>query len=140
MYEVNKKMFCDIADDFAIVIDSDTGIYYGINNFGTSVFENLIKGSTVADVLDELNKIPGVPADIEQRLTTFIEKLREKKIIVDNGKTAKNEISINPELAIKDEFIFEVTGYADAQELLLADPIHDVEEALGWQPVLKDKE
>jgi hypothetical protein len=139
MYEVNKrKMFCDIADDFAIVINSETGIYYGINSFGTSVFENLAKGSAVADVLNELNKIPGVPADIEQRLTTFVEELKEKEIIV-GGTTAKNEITINPELAIKDEFILDVTGYADAQELLLADPIHDVEEELGWQPVLKDK-
>jgi hypothetical protein len=140
MYEVNKrKMFCDITDDFAIVINSETGIYYGINSFGTTVFENLIQGSVVADILAALNEIPGIPTDIEQRLTVFIDELKEKEIIV-SGPTAKREVNINAELAKADEFVFNLAEYADAQELLLADPIHDVEEELGWQPVLKDNE
>jgi hypothetical protein len=138
MYQVNpEKMFCDITDDFAIIINSETGIYYGINSFGTSVFENLIKGSAVPEILTELKKIPGIPADIEQRLVIFIEELKSKEIIV-NGTAVKNEIVINADLAVADEFVFSVSEYADAQELLLADPIHDVEEELGWQPIVKD--
>jgi hypothetical protein len=138
MYEVNKKkMFCDITDDFAIIINSKTGIYYGINTFGTSVFENLTKGSAVSDILAALKEIPGIPADIEQRLTTFIDELKAKEIIV-SGPTVKNEITINAKLAAADEFILNVAEYADAQQLLAADPIHDVEEELGWQPILKD--
>jgi hypothetical protein len=138
MYEVNKKkMFCDITDDFAIIINSETGIYYGINTFGTSVFENLIKGSDVNDILSALREIPGIPADIEQRLNDFIQALQEKEIIV-SGPTTKNEIKIDASLAAKDEFVLSVDAYADAQELLLADPIHDVEKEIGWQPVLKD--
>ncbi|GHV57727.1 hypothetical protein FACS1894182_07370 [Bacteroidia bacterium] len=140
MYSINKKkMFCDIADNFAIVINSETGIYYGINNFGTSVFEYLLRGSSPEAILDELNKLPGVPADIEQRLAAFIEELKAKEIIIEGAETVKNEIAINPEFASADEFKLEVSEYADAQELLLADPIHDVDEELGWQPVLKDE-
>jgi hypothetical protein len=155
MYQINKKkMFCDIADNFAIVINSETGIYYGINSFGTSVFEHLLKGAAPADILAELHTLDGVPSDMEQRLTDFVEELKNNEIIID-GTTTKNkiitskvesiapikpEIAINPELAEADEFILDVTEYSDAQELLLADPIHDVEEELGWQPVLQDIE
>ena len=138
MYEVNnKKMFYDITDDFAIIINSETGIYYGVNSLGTQVFDFLIKGSSVEDILTALNNIPGVPADMDQRLAKFIEELKGKEIITE-GPTVKNDISINAELAANDKFELSVTEYADAQELLLADPIHDVEEEEGWQPILKE--
>ena len=32
-----------------------------------------------------------------------------------------------------------ISEYADAQEMLLADPIHDVDEEEGWQPVFKEE-
>ena len=31
-----------------------------------------------------------------------------------------------------------LSEYADAQEMLLADPIHDVDEEEGWQPIFKE--
>ena len=35
VYVLNDaKMFSDIADGIAIVINSETGIYYGMNGFG----------------------------------------------------------------------------------------------------------
>ena len=34
----NDKMFVDITDGIAIVINSETGIYYGMNALGTNVF------------------------------------------------------------------------------------------------------
>ncbi|MDR0543694.1 MAG: PqqD family protein [Dysgonamonadaceae bacterium] len=140
MYAINKKkMFCDVADNFAIIINSETGIYYGINNFGTSVFEYLLKGSSPESVLEELNQLAGVPANMEQRLAAFIKELKDKEIIVE-GATKQNEISFNPEYAEADEFNLKLAEYADAQELLLADPIHDVDAELGWQPVLTDRE
>ena len=37
-YALNEsKMFMDIEDGVAIIINSETGIYYGFNAFGTSV-------------------------------------------------------------------------------------------------------
>ncbi|MDR2841465.1 MAG: PqqD family protein [Paludibacter sp.] len=139
MYQLNKKkMFCDITDDCAIIINSDTGIYYGINSFGASVFQWIIEGSALSDILVELSKIPNVPTDMEQRLTTFIQDLQEKELIVE-GQTIENKITINLDAAIKDKFIFKVLIFTDAQELLLSDPIHDAQEDIGWQPVLNVK-
>ncbi|MDR0812330.1 MAG: PqqD family protein [Paludibacter sp.] len=137
MYSLNKrKMFCDITDDFTVVINSETGIYYGINGFGSAVFQWIVKGASVQDILVELNKISGIPADIEQRLTAFVQDLREKEIIVE-AATIKNEIKINEAAAIDNEFTFDVSTFDDAQELLLSDPIHDVAQDTGWQPILK---
>ena len=41
-YQLNEdKMFADITDNVAIVINSETGIYYGMNALATVVFENM---------------------------------------------------------------------------------------------------
>ena len=138
MYGINKKkMFYDVTDDFAIVINYETGVYYGINGFGTLVFDFLMKGSSVEDILTALNKIPDIPADIDQRLAAFIEELKNKEIIIE-GPTVKNEINMDVALAAKDDFKFSIDEYSDAQELLMADPIHDVDEEAGWQPIVKE--
>ena len=49
-YVLNEeKMFADVTDGIAIIINSETGIYYGLNGLGTAVYENLMNGSSVAE-------------------------------------------------------------------------------------------
>ena len=141
MYSIDKKkMFCDITDDLAILINSETGIYYGINSFGTSILEYLLKGSSPEAILEGLNKLPGVPSDMEKRLSDFIGELKSKEILIEDSIVENIIISFKPELAEADEYKLILAEYADAQELLWADPIHDVDEELGWQPILNNKD
>ncbi|MDR2840267.1 MAG: PqqD family protein [Paludibacter sp.] len=128
-----EKIYCDTCADRSIVINSDTGIYYGINGLSSEVFNLLAGGTSVSAILDALKKIPEVPADIEQRLQHFIAELIEKEIFIESI-TADNEVVINPLLAENDNFTLLITEYADAREMLLADPVHDIDEDLGWQP------
>ena len=42
-YKLNEdKMFADITDGIAIVINSETGTYYGMNSYGSNVYENIV--------------------------------------------------------------------------------------------------
>jgi hypothetical protein len=133
-YVLNEeKMFSDIADGIAIVINSETGIYYGMNNFGTTVFENLQNGVSTENILEALKKLPGAPADIETRLSNFTAVLLENEVLI-KGEGSNAEAAINAETAATNNFSLEVKEYNDAQELLLADPIHEVKEDTGWQP------
>ena len=43
-------------------------------------------------------------------------------------------ISLSLFNASRGNFIISVDEYTDAQELLLADPIHEVKEDIGWTP------
>ena len=133
-YALNEtKMFADISDGIAIIINSETGIYYGMNSFGTTVFENIIHGVSIENIATALKNIANAPADIESRLNTFIDELKEKEIIIagtDNGNTA----TIDESAAKADAFEMSVNEYNDAQEMLLADPIHEVKEDTGWTP------
>jgi hypothetical protein len=128
----DEKMFSDIADGIAIVINSETGIYYGMNGFGTSVFENILGGADTEDILAEIRKIPDAPEDAEARLTAFVAALVDKELIMEGR--AEGTASLDADIAKNDAFALEVKEYDDAQELLLADPIHEVREDTGWTP------
>jgi hypothetical protein len=139
MYRLNEeKMFCDIADGYAIVINQETGVYYGMNPFGTSVFENLINGSSENDILAALKAFPGTPADMRGRLENFVSALLKKEIVTAVPGEGKKAV-LDSAIAVKDNFMPDVSEYADAKDLLLADPVHDVKEETGWQPVLKEE-
>jgi hypothetical protein len=133
-YKLNEeKMFSDITDGIAIVINSDTGIYYGMNKFGTSAFENLIKGVPAEKVLEAAKALPGAPDDLGANFTKFIDTLVEKGLVI-AGEASAETASIDAKAAEEDKFEPAVTEYSDAQELLLADPIHDVKDETGWTP------
>ena len=140
MYKLNEpKVFADVTNNIAVIINSETGIYYGINNSGSMVFQAIIDGCSIQSIIDGLKRIETCPNDIEQKLKTFIDNLLQKEIIVEGETSSK--IPVFDEIEIKqDNFEMKLSEYADAQELLLADPIHDVDETQGWQPIFKEEE
>ena len=127
-YALNdEKMFADVTDGIAIIINSETGIYYGLNNLGTSVYENLVNGATVEEISAKLKEISGGSADIDGNLKLFIDTLLEKELIIE-APSASADVNIDEIIAKEDNFIMTAKEYSDAQELLLADPIHEVKE------------
>lgn len=127
-----EKMFADITDGIAIVINSETGIYYGMNTLGSAVLENIINGASTENILKALKALPNVPADMEAKLNAFVEELKAKELVIEGGD-GSGEANISAE-AVADGFDLTVDEYSDAQELLLADPIHEVKEDTGWTP------
>lgn len=133
-YVLNEeKMFADVTDGIAIIINSETGIYYGMNGLGTTVYENLMNGASLESVLEALKSMAGAPADIEKRLNDFVKAMLDNELIME-GSTSNAEVNLDSSIASGDNFELKVEEYNDAQELLLADPIHEVKEETGWTP------
>lgn len=133
-YALNdSKMFMDIADGIAIVINSETGIYYGLNGFGTIVLEALTKGVDTDVVLKKIQSIQGVPADLEKDFFSFVEELIRDELLI-SASVQVSDFELDEKIAIADQFKMEIKAYSDAQEMLLADPIHEVKEETGWTP------
>lgn len=133
-YKLNEpKMFADIADNLAIVINSETGIYYGMNSFGSVIFDALIKGVSVENIKKSLKAMPEAPADIETKFDTFLTALIEDEVVVEAPEN-NMLVPIDLQIAKTDAFVMDFQSYADAQEMLLADPIHEVKEETGWTP------
>ena len=83
-YALNEaKMVMDIADGIAIVINSDTGIYYGLNAFGSMVLEALTKGVKPEIILEKIRLLSGAPTDCADKLSTFIDTLIKEELLVE---------------------------------------------------------
>lgn len=134
MYKLNEeKMFYDMAEGQAIVINFTTGMYYGTSSLGSAVLDSLLAGAAAEDVCKAIQALPGCPADMEVQLNAFIGQLLEKEIIVPaEGTGASCTIDAS---FLADGFKLTVDEFAEVQDLILADPVHDVDVEQGW-PIL----
>lgn len=129
----DEKMFADVTDGIAIIINSETGIYYGLNGLGTAIYENMVKGVSTDKILNALKSMAGCPVDVEKKFNNFVKSMVDFELIVKGGEDSA-DAEIDENLAKEDNFEMDVREYNDAQELLLADPIHEVKEESGWTP------
>ena len=104
-----------------------------MNGLGTNVFENVAKGIAIEKIATALKGLAGAPADVETRLNAFVGALKEKEIVIEGAENGE-DANIDEAVAKEDEFELSVNEYDDAQEMLLADPIHEVKEDTGWTP------
>ena len=128
-----SKMFADVSDGIAIVINSLTGIYYGMNQLGTVVFQNLCDGASTEDILAALKALPEAPGDSDEKFSAFIDSLLSYEIMT-SSEEASHPVQIDGSVAAADNFTPLCTEYKDVQELLFADPIHEVDVDEGWKP------
>lgn len=132
-YKLNdEKMFADVTDGVAIIINSETGIYYGMNSFGTNVYENIVNGASIEDILAKLKTI-GATNDIEKEFNKFVQIMLDKELLI-SADSSSSEVTIDEDIAKEDNFELSINEYNDAQEMLLTDPIHEVKEETGWTP------
>ena len=135
MYKLNEeKMFYDMAEGQAIVINFTTGMYYGTRSLGSAVLDALVAGASKEGILAAVQALPGCPDDINAQLDAFIAQLLEKEVIVavDGDGTAAAAMDA---AALQDGFVLTVDEFAEVQDLILADPVHEVDAEMGW-PVL----
>lgn len=134
MYKLNEeKMFYDMAEGQAIVINFTTGMYYGTSSLGSAVLDAFLAGADLETVCGAVQALPGCPGDVQEQLKAFVDQLLEKEIIVP-GESTGAECAIDAS-ALTDGFKLTVDEFAEVQDLILADPVHDVDVEQGW-PIL----
>jgi hypothetical protein len=124
---VHSKVF----GDEVVVLDMKTGTYFSLRGSAVDVW-NLIEGSASSTVIAEaLGARYDAPADqIAAAIDTLISELAEAELIVADGSL---EPGPSPDQATERvEFVPpQIERFTDMQELLLLDPIHEVDDT-GW--------
>lgn len=80
-------------------------------------------------------KLPGAPEDVATSIQAFIETLLGFDIILPADAESTRPCELIEKDAQYDQFVPTCNEYSDVQELLYADPIHEVDETEGWKPV-----
>jgi len=115
------------VEEEAILIHMGTGSYYSLLGAASASWEMLTGGCSSAELAARLREVcSGCPAGLDQEVAAFLEELQRENLVVEGEGTGAfptpSSIVYSPLTAQK---------FTDMQDLLLADPIHEVGEA-GW--------
>jgi hypothetical protein len=124
----------EIIDGEVVVVNLENGTYYSLDTVGAEIWEQLTGGSTLEALVDGIAaryqvERDGIAVDIE----AFVHRLREEKLIAASAGTGESRSA--PAAAPTRAYVAPaLQKYTDMEELLLVDPIHEVEES-GWPNV-----
>ena len=111
-------------DGEVIVIHFETGSYFSLNGSAAELWQMLAKPQTVGTLSARFSGANGQATTAVQR---FIDELMTEKL-VERIVTTPTRNGAQPAIPFAAPLL---EKYSDMQHLLLADPLHDVEEA-GW--------
>ncbi len=121
----------EIFDGELVIANYKSGLYYSISVEGSCIWQGLAHGLTVSQVAEWLSgRFPGQASELPSLVEGFVGKLAAEGLVL---KASKSDSSAR-ELPILTGSIFaqpEIERFNDLQELLLLDPVHDVDHT-GW--------
>jgi hypothetical protein len=127
----------ETLDGETTIVDLDSGIYYALNESGSLIWDGLIGGAgakTIAGTLVSAFEID--EASATEAVSALLEELTAAGLIVPATEASSNGSApasngAGPAQPKAPFAAPKLSTYTDMQELLLLDPIHEVDEA-GW--------
>lgn len=135
----------ETIDGETILMDLRSGNYFSIEKSGAVIWEILIQTANVDALIQKAGELsnPGKSAQVTSDIQNFVEKLLSEDLIRESERHEALEITeemlISLKTAVTAMEALEVNKYSDMQEMLLLDPIHDVDEK-GWPEPKKNND
>ena len=141
-FQANKpNVIHEVIDGEAVIVNLKNGTYYSIDKVGADVWTLLERGLPVAQIIEDIqSRYIGNKDTITQSIMQLISQLQKESLIVsrDFSESTTEQINGHTETSTgrteSTKIPFEepkLEKYSDMEDLLLLDPIHDVEEE-GW--------
>jgi hypothetical protein len=135
IYEVNSpSVVFERFEDETVLIHMDTGRYYSLDRIGSLVWELLVRPLEVSAVAEMLSgAFAAEPGGVEPSVRELIRQLEAEQLLRPRTDPAPATATDTP-LALPQGAVFappQLTRYDDMAEILLLDPVHDVDER-GW--------
>ena len=133
VYRINRpKVISEVFDDEVVAVNFDTGSYYGLRATALTIWNILEQGASTQTLISRMTSLyPGDQQAIGEGVTAFLEQLRTHGLI---AEASSAPVDASPEPVADQRGPWELpvlSVYEDMKELLLLDPIHDVDEQ-GW--------
>ena len=122
-----------------VIVNLKSGSYYSLDKVGADVWEGIVSGGSVGQVVEAItHRYEGAGADIKGGVSQLVDELVQEELLV---PLTSEEVQHLPDGGQADRPDGSASGgayeppvlqkYTDMQDLLLLDPIHEVEET-GW--------
>lgn len=143
-FRVNTpKVVHEPFEDEVVVVNLDTGRYYCLQRAGVAVWLGLVKGWSTGEIVTELEaKYRATEGEIDRAVGVLLADLEREQlvsVVAPDASASAPHPAAAIEAAAAEKTPFEpptLQVYTDMQDLLLLDPIHEVDD-VGW-PIAAD--
>ncbi len=129
--EVNRPDVIDeVFDGEAVLVNLRTGRYYALDRAASGVWERLVSAEPLEAIASALAARHGLSTEqIESGLVPFLRRLADESLI--RGVDA---LELSPDAGDEDlPFAPSLQLFTDMEDLLLLDPIHEIDlDGSGW--------
>ncbi len=135
-YRLNSpQVVSETLDGETIVVNLDTGTYYSIKGDGILLWNAFIDGASLGEIVAAVAEQSGASMErAEPSLEAFSAKLVSEGLIVLRETEAPPAGAIDLSGGGPGLLEPSVESYSDMQDLILLDPVHEVDEQ-GWPHV-----
>ncbi len=124
----------EIIDGEAVIINLETGNYYSLRGVGAKIWDLVERRLSITDICQSVSDVyEGPRAEIDKSVLDLLSQLAAENLVValDSTETITSPLSIATEAEKRPFESPELQKFTDMQELLLLDPVHDVDDT-GW--------
>jgi hypothetical protein len=119
------------ADDFdgeIVAINLETGLYYSLKDSAALLWNDLAAGHSVETLVQSAEANPKLAAQISRFADELVacglmRETTEAPVPAEPARTAAEAATLQ---------LPELESFGDMQDLLLLDPVHEVDEEMGW--------
>ena len=132
----NPPVVHESFGDEAVIVNLNTGAYYSLDKSGLAIWNLISQGASIGEIVDHMsNRYAAQRAEILASVGELISSLQGEQLIhseADAGRRANNPVESNSNSGEKIPFEPPLLNkFTDVEDLLILDPIHDVD-AAGW--------
>lgn len=136
LFRINQPaVIAEVIDDEAIIVNLDSGAYYSLRGSACKIWELLVQQMTAADVAALMAEhYAGAPDAIQEGVETLLTQLLDEELLVPAAAPASSAPPPVAARMVSERSAFQppvLEKFTDMADLLLLDPIHDVD-VEGW--------
>jgi len=131
-YRVGAWVTHERLDDEVIAIDLETGAYFALEGVAAECWSGIARGLSLEAVVAAITARYDVdPETVRRDVEHFASQLAEERL-VEASDAVGDEVPEDPTGSSRKAYAApSIEKFDDLQELLLLDPVHEVDEA-GW--------
>uniref|UniRef100_B8HPW6 Coenzyme PQQ synthesis D n=1 Tax=Cyanothece sp. (strain PCC 7425 / ATCC 29141) TaxID=395961 RepID=B8HPW6_CYAP4 len=139
IYRINSpQIVCETIDGEVVIVNLDKGYYYSLLKTGAEIWSRIERQLDRTSIVAEIScTYDGDIEEISTAIDRFLEELQREEIIVPHGigNLTRVDEQVPNKVEVTDKRLFErpiLEKFTDMEDLLLLDPIHEVDVDAGW--------
>jgi hypothetical protein len=137
-YRINTPQVAfEVFEDEVVMVNFDNGAYYSINGTGSQLLDLLCRGADEEGLIRHIeSRYACDRKTVERDVRAFLASLREERLVSAAGSDEASSgnpvpVSVQASAAEAAYKAPAVSKYSDMEDLIMLDPIHEVDES-GW--------